>query len=87
MGEGENKYETLIGNVVFPKEDNESHQQEEMLIPGRFKTLLKADRLPQFGRYNGKKFNKADEREYYDVTFMKTNDMRLTNLCLSRFNS
>ena len=88
MGEGQNRYEALIGTVVHPKQfEHDVFRHEEMIFPARFKSVLNPSRLPLLARYNGKKFNKQGDREYFDVSFMATNEKRLTNLCLSQYKA
>ena len=91
VGEGASKREDLLATVIRELGEDRSTKatycEEEMILPARFKSQLKPDRLPLLGRYAGKKQTKCGNREYHDVHFMSGNDKRIQNVCLLQFRA
>ena len=91
VGEGESKREDLLATVIRELGENRpakaTYCEEEMILPARFKSQLRPERLPLLARYGGKKKTKCGKREYHDVHFMSGDDKRIQNVCLLQFRT
>ena len=81
-GTGDNQRDDILVVISRLLPDSNDRVEENIVMPGRLKPQVKAERLPLIGLYKGKKKTKDGKRDYHDVDFMRGDDKRVTSLCL-----